>query len=1036
MPGIFPRLKDLLFSGFGPVTRLVAVICFMAGLLPRNHACFKAETKSQYGLIKILAAAANNITFEWKQIDKIIIFGLMTCGTVMMGLYLLGLVLFIITSPAFALGVAITDIFTTEYPDRDVAFMMLDRTFGIPDLYNSCVSAGATDCFDTDTPPDAIPFPSPFQIALQNLFAFFSMGIFFIALTIFLYHIVHFILEVTQTGHVADHLSDDVMAPYADSPSKGFTWLPIRFVVCFGLLLPFGEGLNSAQWITLYTAKYGSGLATNAWINFNAITGDNPTGNENVHLITQPSPPDSTGLIKSLLLMKSCKAMNDWEYNIGGKGSKDVTAYVVSGGLSRPVFTRTYANPGLTGFMDDNQGNMAENTYPSDPAEIVTQSGGIFTDILTFSGKGDIRIVLGEFLEDDPQKYESYPGKILPVCGEITIPVTGQTGEALLASEGYFFAVMNILFDLNRPGVGRTDEERALFAATMREYYRSSSLVQKWACSTYPGCTIPQPVLDSYLCGPTDILGPCKEPVMASYWSTMMNDYYGFAFSVPPYTAYDFLAGVDTAGQDVDPDNYYTIDPSAWDAIGVDNPLLLSTGILEYGWGGAGLWYNKISERNGSLYTAVASLPIVNKYPLVMEQIKTARKSTDSSTGNTFCENFNPRKSGTTATNNPNEKNTFEVEEAGALHALCTQMYENQGIIINGVTRAIPASNPIESTIQSIFSEFKLFNPQSNYEVTPMAQLSSLGRLLIDKSILGVVSATAASAYGGMAHMTATKNGQGADMFAEAAGAFSTAVMTISMIGLSSGLVLHYMLPFMPFMYFFFAVGRWVKAIFEAMVGVPLWALAHMRVGGPGLPGDAASSGYFLLLEIFIRPILIVFSLVAAFTFFGALVSGLNTLFTLISANLFGGVDPGQLLTEINTGTVTNGVQNAVQLTRGVVDQFFLSAFYVMLCYTIGTGAFKMIDLLPDNILRWAGAGVRQVGLAADTADNMIDEWQWQLPHRMKGTMESIGGGIHKELYGKPAAEHKQAMAEKKAKEEMEKQGAAARGQDGEASPG
>ena len=64
--------------------------------------------------------------------------------------------------------------------------------------------------------------------------------------------------------------------------------------------------------------------------------------------------------------------------------------------------------------------------------------------------------------------------------------------------------------------------------------------------------------------------------------------------------------------------------------------------------------------------------------------------------------------------------------------------------------------------------------------------------------------------------------------------------------------MLFYIIPFMPFIYFFFAVGTWVKAIFEAMVGVPLWALAHIRIDGQGLPGDAAMNGYYLLLEIFV----------------------------------------------------------------------------------------------------------------------------------------------------------------------------------------
>ena len=75
MPGIFPRLAGILFSGFGSVTYLIAIICFMVGLLPKNHPCFSKKNRENYGLTKILAAAADNVKFEWKHIDQIVIFG-------------------------------------------------------------------------------------------------------------------------------------------------------------------------------------------------------------------------------------------------------------------------------------------------------------------------------------------------------------------------------------------------------------------------------------------------------------------------------------------------------------------------------------------------------------------------------------------------------------------------------------------------------------------------------------------------------------------------------------------------------------------------------------------------------------------------------------------------------------------------------------------------------------------------------------------------------------------------------------------------
>ena len=41
-----------------------------------------------------------------------------------------------------------------------------------------------------------------------------------------------------------------------------------------------------------------------------------------------------------------------------------------------------------------------------------------------------------------------------------------------------------------------------------------------------------------------------------------------------------------------------------------------------------------------------------------------------------------------------------------------------------------------------------------------------------------------------------------------------------------------------------------LRGMTELLVGAPLWALAHLRIDGNGLPGETASNGYFLIFEI------------------------------------------------------------------------------------------------------------------------------------------------------------------------------------------
>lgn len=197
-------------------------------------------------------------------------------------------------------------------------------------------------------------------------------------------------------------------------------------------------------------------------------------------------------------------------------------------------------------------------------------------------------------------------------------------------------------------------------------------------------------------------------------------------------------------------------------------------------------------------------------------------------------------------------------------------------------------------------------------------------------------------------------------------------------ISLTAGIVLYYIVPFFPFLFFFFGMITWVKSIFEAMVGVPLWALAHLRIQGNGLPGQAASSGYYLIFEIFLRPILIVFGLLAASIIFFTEVYLLHIVFDLVTENLAGS-DPRCAQVEatnaadLSTGCLDingNPVVQLIENVRSSVDQYFFTIVYVILVYLMASSTFKMIDAVPNKILRWMGAAV-------DTyADNSGDPTQ------------------------------------------------------------
>lgn len=205
--------------------------------------------------------------------------------------------------------------------------------------------------------------------------------------------------------------------------------------------------------------------------------------------------------------------------------------------------------------------------------------------------------------------------------------------------------------------------------------------------------------------------------------------------------------------------------------------------------------------------------------------------------------------------------------------------------------------------------------------------------------------------------------------FSQALGAVTSFLMTFASIGLMLGFVLFYVVPMLPFIYFFFAVMTWIKGIFEAMVGVPLWALAHLHIDGEGMPGDAASQGYFYILEIFLRPIFIVLGFMGGITIFTAMVKVLNEIFYLVVSNLTGHeltgatgcfAPPASL--DGDAAEAAESAPQEAQFKGGIVDEFFYTVVYAIVVYLIALPTFKMVDLVPDHLMRWFGVGITPFG--------------------------------------------------------------------------
>jgi conjugal transfer/type IV secretion protein DotA/TraY len=162
----------------------------------------------------------------------------------------------------------------------------------------------------------------------------------------------------------------------------------------------------------------------------------------------------------------------------------------------------------------------------------------------------------------------------------------------------------------------------------------------------------------------------------------------------------------------------------------------------------------------------------------------------------------------------------------------------------------------------------------------------------------------------------------------------AVAMLPVISVLLAAGGTLSYILPMMPFIYWVLAVTGYFLLIIEAVIAVNLWALAHMRMDGEGISGEAGRTGWLMLLALLMTPVLMIFGFLVGMT-----------IFRVTSALLDIGVN--QAITGIASGGIL------IQLTAIMVYAIMISMFYIVILER----SFSLVSEFPGRVLRWIGAG-------------------------------------------------------------------------------
>lgn len=893
LPEILPRCRDIFKNGFGFIAYSMACVFQGTGLLHRQDPYCNPVNIGKFGVLNVFGRAAANIRFSKSNIDQLVVFGLMVLGCVLalIQLCVAGFSIFTRMAGATPLPTTFAGFFVSPDPENDISYMILDRIFGIPGFFDSCVAL-QTSCIRDGAPSSA--FPAAYHTPLHDMLAFYSYGLIIVATIMLLYHVVTLVAEMAQTGTFFGRRFNKI-------------WAPLRMVAAIGLLIPMTHNLNAAQYIALYVTKFGSAFATNAWNFYVAdVTTPSTLAGPPETLVALPQPASANNLIQFMAMAQTCSLAYNKLYN-SGPNAIDIKAYAV----------RTNTAPQSIRLID------LINGYPSLYA------------MQEWSDFGDITVVFGQ--AGTGSKFDLYKGNVIPYCGEITVPTTRIKENTI----GFF--------------------SDGIDAAGYLYIYM---IAYAWydTASTTSLALIAQAIINHTLDNNDDPF------IFTSQYAPPIT----YSYAQVPDDARDLVTHYNDVMRNTRDTSYaLMLDPSV--------VTTWAETATKYGWAGASIWYNKIAEVNGAFSDAVASAPIVTKYPMISEMIQKSRLAASATIAgeNRFDPSLKKNEGGPEFPwQNPRDRDI-----SIALNSTYVAFLNTQDMVI-----APETGNTITDAINALFKKSGLWSLRENENIHPLAGLASLGKTLVTNSIVTFGAGATAGVVGFLGKKS---------MIGPYANAASSLVVSIAYIGLAAGIMLYYIVPLMPFIYFLFAVAAWGKTIFEALLGIPLWALAHMRYDGEGFPPSQALYGYFLLVDLFIRPILIVFGLIASITIFYALNKTFNNIFNLVTSNL-SGFDPAPT----GGAPAANGMGSDT-FRRGPIDELAFTLIYAVVCYLMGLSCFKMIDVFPNNILRWMGTGAKGAGglFSEDSGEQLAESVQGGT-HRIAGSIQTASGEIGTQLYG------------------------------------
>lgn len=337
------------------------------------------------------------------------------------------------------------------------------------------------------------------------------------------------------------------------------------------------------------------------------------------------------------------------------------------------------------------------------------------------------------------------------------------------------------------------------------------------------------------------------------------------------------------------------------------------------GWIGAGSWYMMFAQINNELSSLFNAQPSAYEGVYVATPDQINRQIHIASGGSRWRSNSEMIDPTNIQLTMDRYMETFDTSTEGlaALGFSMSSMNLSQLSDTNpsSVLNRVPGFSDWMTRMRN--SLIETFSPGNRWHANdPMIGMSTLGAYLINGA--GILLAAAG--------MTGFFTG----------GGIATMLMPIFVAMITAGSILHLLLPIMPFIFWVLAVTGYFILVVEAMIAVNLWAIAHMRMDGDGISGEAGRNGWLMLLSLLMTPVLMVFGFLIGMTIF-------RVTSALLDIGIF------QALSGILGGSVW------INLIAIFSYSIFMAIFYMVLLER----SFSLVSEFPGRVLKWMGANAQ-----------------------------------------------------------------------------